>query len=930
MAAREQRRVSILLVDDQPARLLAFDAILQDLGHEIVCASSGAEALEKLLRREFAVILLDVNMPGMDGFELAALVHDHPRFEKTPIIFVTGLHVTDMDRLRGYALGAVDYVYVPVVPEILRSKVSVLTELYLKRKELQELNKTLEQANAELFAANTSLRAEKTRELEAANAELAQTNSALKSEIEERQRLEAALRETDRRKDEFLAMLAHELRNPLAPILNGVRFMRMHAADDPELDWCRDMIGRQAEHMTRLVEDLLDVSRVTQGKISLQRTTLALDSVVARAIETNRPLLEARGHQFALDLPPRPVHVHGDMTRLVQIVGNLVNNAAKYTEDGGSIRVALETAQRPEGTPEALIRVSDTGIGIPPEMLPRVFDLFTQVERPVDRAQGGLGIGLALVRRLVELHGGRVEAHSPQPGGGSEFVVALPLEADPAGSPDEPEAAPAPARSLAPSSGDPVLPARRRVLVVDDNYDSAKSMALLLREMGHEAHMALDGFEGVRAVSALDPEIVFLDIGMPEIDGYEAARRIRGLPRAGSITLVALTGYGQPEDRRRSLAAGFDRHLVKPVERKDLDALFSEARVATRTEPPAAESPRGRARRARPDGPQQIAHDLRTPLNALWGTSELLLETSLDPEQREYASLILSSAKAIRRLADELAGASAGDDTQAAGRTVSEADAPLRPLRVLVVDDDPVNRAAMLALLASLGHACETAADGREAVSAVERGGFDVVLMDVQMDGMGGQEAARRVRESLGDGRAPRILGVTGTAVAAEIDACRAAGMDDVLVKPVELGTLRAALASCAPAPATICAQQPDEFLDRRIVASLRSQASASGQPLLHTLADLYGADTPGQIDKLREAAARGAAAELALAAHRLAGSSGVIGAKALGALASKIELLARVGDLSGAAPIVADLERAWPATRDALVRATSSNATAS
>jgi signal transduction histidine kinase len=580
-----KRKVSILLVDDQPARLLSYQAILEELGHELVCASSGPDALDKLLREEYAVILLDVSMPGMNGFELAELVHDHPRFAKTPIIFVTGLHVTDFDRLKGYALGAVDYVYVPVVPEILRSKVSVLTELYLKRKELQELNQSLEQANVDLFKANTSLQAEKRRELESANRELGQINTSLRNEVLERRRLEAALVEADRRKDEFLAMLAHELRNPLAPILNAVQFMRLRVLNNPELAWCCDVIGRQAEHLTRLVEDLLDVSRITQGKIKLQRGRVALDVVVARAIETNRHLIDARHHQLEVDLPPAPPHVSGDIARLVQVVGNLLNNAAKYTEDGGSIRVAVETARCADGHEEALIRVRDTGIGIPSEMLPHVFDLFTQVERP-GRSQGGLGIGLALVRRLAELHGGRVEAQSQEHGAGSEFTVALPLLADvlEAGA----EAHPAPAATPFTARARPPAGTTRRALVVDDNQDSAESMGLLLREMGFEVELAFDGLAGVRAVAAFAPEIVLLDLGMPDLDGFETARRIRRLPHASAVRLIALTGYGRDEDRRRSKEAGFDHHVVKPVSRKDLDDLVGWAATPTPRELDAA------------------------------------------------------------------------------------------------------------------------------------------------------------------------------------------------------------------------------------------------------------------------------------------------------------------------------------------------------
>jgi two-component system CheB/CheR fusion protein len=408
-------------------------------------------------------------------------------------------------------------------------------------------------------------------------------NRSLMNEIVERRRLEDALVEADHRKDEFLAMLAHELRNPLAPILNAVAFMRLRILDDPELSWCRDVIGRQAEHLTRLVEDLLDVSRITQGKVHLKKAMLALDTVVARAIETSRPLIDARRHKLEIRQPARPVHVSGDVTRLAQIVANVLNNAAKYTEEGGSILVTVETQPRSDGAEEALIRVRDSGIGIPREMLTRVFDLFTQVERPLDRGQGGLGIGLALVRRLTELHGGRVEAHSDGPGRGSEFVIALPVLTETATAGEDGDGRGA-AGTLA------ALPARAsgaaasgfRVLVVDDNHDSAKSMALLLREMGHVVALAFGGLEGVQATSTFDPDLVFLDLGMPELDGFETARRIRALPERRTTLVVALTGYGQDEDRRRSKEAGFDHHLVKPVGRRDLEALI-ERFTASRT-----------------------------------------------------------------------------------------------------------------------------------------------------------------------------------------------------------------------------------------------------------------------------------------------------------------------------------------------------------
>src|SRR5688500_4679063 len=286
-------RVNILMVDDQPARLLSYETILSGLGQNLVRAHSGLEALEKIMQDEYAVVLLDVSMPGMDGFETASLIHDHPRFEKTPIIFVTGVHVTELDRLKGYKLGAVDYVYIPVVPEILRSKVSVLVELHCKRRELQSVNRTLEQAN-------TTLQAEKTRELEALN---------------------RTLKEADRHKDEFLAVLAHELRNPLAPIRNAVEIMRRSPISDPQLTWSRDVIERQVKHLSRLVDDLLDVSRITRGNINLNREVLPVGSIVARALETVQPLVTEQRHELIVEMQDDTLEVEGDLTRLTQVLG---------------------------------------------------------------------------------------------------------------------------------------------------------------------------------------------------------------------------------------------------------------------------------------------------------------------------------------------------------------------------------------------------------------------------------------------------------------------------------------------------------------------------------------------------------------------------------------------------------------------------------
>jgi signal transduction histidine kinase len=555
-------RVNILLVDDQEARLSSYEAILQELDQNLVRAHSGFEALECLMRQEFAVVLLDVSMPGMDGFETAALIHEHPRFERTPIIFVTGVHVTELERLRGYKLGAIDYVNVPVMPEILRGKVSVLVELHLKRRELQRLNLSLGEANALLALKNSTLEAEKTRELEKLNLDLRQTNGdleqanrALQAEILVRARAETALKDADRAKDEFLAILAHELRNPLAPIRNAVEIMRRRPSDDPQLLWARDLVDRQVCHLGRLVDDLLDVSRITRGAITLAREPVLVTTVLTRALETNQPLAEEQTYRLAIEVSEPDLEVEGDLTRLTQALGNLLNNAVKYTEPGGTIIVSARRAQN-----MVEIRVRDSGVGISPELLPRLFNLFTQADSVARRSQGGLGIGLALVRKLVEMHGGTVSAHSAGLGCGSEFLVCLPVLEEAAQR-----------RRHAAATAPPPSPPTRRILVVDDNADALESLALLLRGDGHEVYTASDGQEALIQAETCKPEVVLLDIGMPELDGVQVGRKIRAESWGRAMTLIALTGWGQEADRKRTEAAGFDAHLVKPL---DIGALI--------------------------------------------------------------------------------------------------------------------------------------------------------------------------------------------------------------------------------------------------------------------------------------------------------------------------------------------------------------------
>ena len=569
-------KVNILLVDDQPARLLTYQSVLQDLDQNLVSARSGVEALEKLMRQEFAVVLLDVSMPDMDGFEAARLIHDHPRFERTPIIFVTGVHMSELDRLRGYKLGAVDYVSIPVVPEILRSKVAVLVELYCKRRELSALNRHLAEANRQLAQANTALEAQKTLELEAlnaslqrANADLERANQALQSEVGERTRAEEALKEADRHKDEFLAMLAHELRNPLAPIRNAVHLMKMKTIDDPQVGLSRDIIERQLSHLTRLVDDLLDVSRITRGKINLTRQRLEVGDLIDRAVETVEPAIQARRHRLSIEIVDRAQAVYGDPLRLTQAIANILGNAAKYTECGGRIDVRCRRGNR-----DIEVVVRDTGIGIAPDVLPRIFDLFTQLDHRMERSPSGLGIGLALVRRLVEMHGGTVTAHSEGPGCGSEFVVRLPLSIEHTeGLGGETSAAD---QQTMVSDG-------RHILIADDNADALESLATLLSLNGHQVFRASDGEAALRAVERLKPEIALLDIGMPRLDGYEVARRIRTLDGGHNIMLIALTGWGQESDRRRAQEAGFDAHLTKPVDLDKLGLLLGEGSGQSRS-----------------------------------------------------------------------------------------------------------------------------------------------------------------------------------------------------------------------------------------------------------------------------------------------------------------------------------------------------------
>jgi signal transduction histidine kinase/ActR/RegA family two-component response regulator len=385
-------------------------------------------------------------------------------------------------------------------------------------------------------------------------------------------RLYGKIQAEDRRKDEFLAMLAHELRNPLAPISNAVHILQVSEKDPAKFKWAIEVISRQLKQLVRLVDDLLDVSRITRGKIELKIEAIDASKVVAAAVETSRPFVDALEHTLTVLLPPEPLVLKGDFARVAQILANLINNAAKYTNQGGRIAV---TAAR-EGA-NVVFRVRDTGIGIPGELLSSIFEPFTQIDRTLARSQGGLGIGLTLVRRLVEMQGGRVFASSDGPDQGSEFTVSLP--------------AAAPAQRAKGESTEWGRTAADHldlcVLVVDDNRDVAESTAVLLRLVGCEVHVAHDGEEALRLVPRVRPDAVLLDIGLPRMNGYEVAERIRSDPENRNILIIAVSGYGQQEHRLRSKQAGFDQHVVKPIDPSVLSGLlatFSSQRAAASSE----------------------------------------------------------------------------------------------------------------------------------------------------------------------------------------------------------------------------------------------------------------------------------------------------------------------------------------------------------
>ena len=509
--------VYFLLVDDLEENLLSLEALLRRDGLVLLKARSGDEALELLLHNDVALALVDVQMPGLNGFELAELMRGNERTRRVPIIFVTAGNADSQRRFRGYEAGAVDFIHKPIEADILRSKADVFFELYRQRQQI------------------------------------AVQRDELKAHSQ-------ALEEADRRKDEFLATLAHELRNPLAPVRHGLDILRKspNSEDAAEI---REMMDRQLVHLVRLIDDLLDVSRVSQGKIELRKARIQVAEVIRSALESSQPLIDSAGHSLSVDVPPGPIWVDADLTRLAQVVGNLLNNAAKYTPDGGHIGLSIRT----EGD-DAVIAVSDNGLGIPADMQSKVFQLFAQVETHANRARGGLGIGLALVKQLVTMHHGSVSAQSEGPGQGSLFTVRIPL-AGPADLETQTQAEPIAAQ--------PAQTQSLRVLVVDDNVELAQTVGWMLEEMGHKYHLVHDGRQALQAAREFMPDAILLDIGLPVMDGYAVCRAFREDDLFKNVTIIAQTGWGQLRDKNLASEAGFDHHLVKPVAYDDLACLLA-------------------------------------------------------------------------------------------------------------------------------------------------------------------------------------------------------------------------------------------------------------------------------------------------------------------------------------------------------------------
>jgi len=539
--------VNILIVDDEAKNLTVLETILDDPSYRLVRADSAEQALLSLVAEEFALLILDIRMPSMSGFELAQMIKDRRKTARVPIIFLTAYFNEDQHVLEGYETGAVDYLHKPVNPVILRSKVAIFVELHRNNRELKAANRAL-----------VSEIAERRR----AEEQLLDLNETLEQRVALRTQ---ELSDADHRKDEFIATLAHELRNPLAPMRNAIQVLNLMVPDLPEMSSALNIIDRQVRQMIRLIDELMDIARINQGKIELKCEHIQLAEMIQLAVESTRPLIEECGHKLSVTIPPTSILINADLTRLTQVFLNLLNNAAKFSKPGGSIYLTAE----PQGS-DVLVSVTDAGIGIPREKLESIFEMFSQIEDAITRSRGGLGIGLSLAKRLVEMHGGSIDAKSDGPGKGSEFTVRIPIVLEQTSTVNSTDVD---TSQLGSVTG-------LRVLVVDDNIDAARTLSMLLKLIGCVVSVGHDGAEAVKIAKEQQPEVVLLDIGLPTMNGYDAARAIRHEQWGKNMLLIAMTGWGRDEDKQNAMEAGFDRHLIKPVDPMLLMKLLSEFQMA--------------------------------------------------------------------------------------------------------------------------------------------------------------------------------------------------------------------------------------------------------------------------------------------------------------------------------------------------------------
>jgi len=525
----DQERVLVLA--PTPADAALTRTIIADAG--LVChVNQDSIALARDVSQGVgAIVLTEEVITRGDNRELARVLTTQPSWSEIPIILLVGVGADAS--VTATALALLGNVTILERPVRVTTLVSALRTAVRARRRQYEVRNTL----LELTNAHAALHAQSER-----------------------------LRDSDRRKDEFLATLAHELRNPLAPIRNALQIIQIAGNNGPAVEQARAMMERQLGQMVRLIDDLLDVSRISRGKFELRKERIELAAAIKSAVDTAQPLIDAAGHQLTVTGSPRPVYLDADPVRLAQVFSNLLNNAAKYMERGGRIWLTVTPEDR-----EVVVSVRDTGIGIPAEALPGIFDMFSQVDHSLEKAQGGLGIGLTLVKQLLEMHGGRIEARSEGAGKGAEFIAHLPVvnmapRRQPADTEEE-------RRPRTPTC---------RILVADDNRDAAESMSTVLRLMGNEVRTVHDGLQAVEEASAFRPDLVLLDIGMPRLNGYDAARRIRAERWGKSTLIVAMTGWGQDEDKRRASEAGFDRHFTKPVDPGDIEKLIAGLRADSR------------------------------------------------------------------------------------------------------------------------------------------------------------------------------------------------------------------------------------------------------------------------------------------------------------------------------------------------------------